>query len=61
MRRILPDYIDVIVEGLVGAVVTCFLVSSVFSLAEERWFWITVLSLIEVGSAAFFVRSLLSK
>ncbi|MBM4445466.1 MAG: hypothetical protein FJ020_09260 [Chloroflexi bacterium] len=61
MRRNPSDYIDLIVEGLVGAVVAYFLIGAVFSEAEDKWFWITVLSLIEVGAAALFVRSLLSK
>jgi hypothetical protein len=45
----------------VAAVVTYFLIGALYSQAEDRWFWITVLSLIDIGNAALFVRSLLSR
>jgi hypothetical protein len=61
MRKAPADYIDLIIHGLVAAVVTYFLISALYSSAEDRWFWITVLSLIEIGNAALFLRSLLSR
>lgn len=61
MRKTPADFIDLIIHGLVAAVVTYFLISALYSTAEDRWFWITVLSLIEIGNAALFVRSLLSR
>jgi hypothetical protein len=61
MRKSPADYIDLVVHGLVAAVVTYFLIGALYSSAEDRWFWITVLSLIEIGNAALFLRSLLSR
>jgi len=61
MRKTPADFIGLTIHGLVAAVVTYFLISALYSTAEDRWFWITVLSLIEIGNAALFVRSLLSR
>jgi hypothetical protein len=61
MRKTTPDFVGLTIHGLVAAVVTYFLISALYSSAEDRWFWITVLSLIEIGNAALFVRSLLSR
>jgi hypothetical protein len=61
MRKTTPDFVGLIIHGLIAAVVTYFLISALYSSAEDRWFWITVLSLIEIGNAALFVRSLLSR
>jgi hypothetical protein len=61
MRKTSPDFIGLIIHGLVAAVVTYFLIGALYSQAEDRWFWITVLSLIDIGNAALFVRSLLSR
>jgi len=61
MRKILGEFADLIIEGLVGAVGAYFLIAAVSSSSEDRWFWITVLSLIEAATVALFLRSVISR
>jgi len=61
MRKTPTDFVGLTIHGLIAAVVTYFLISALYSSAEDRWFWIAVLSLIEIGNAALLVRSLLSR
>jgi len=61
MGRGSGGYVELFLEVLVGAAVAYFLIGAVYSSGQDRWFWITVLSLIEVGVAALLMRSFLSR